>query len=329
MNRNKTRGLREGAMMVALTIILVLLTWYVPLFSLIGTFACAVPMACLAARNGFKVVVPAIFAVFVISILMIGSVISALSIVLMSVLPGAVAGYFLGKKAPFFITLFATCGMVCAAWILELVVIDLFMAGNGIEEMMSEFTGQMKEAMKIFTEKMPQNATEGVDLNVLTTTLIENLVSVFRLYFPSIVVISSMIIGYIIIAISAFVLKRTKVKDVEFLSFSMLKAPRSMSTVAVILYIAYILLGTKTVIGGVFANAVFILYTIIGICGLSVVDSMLSKKIKSGVLRIAIYFAIFMFGGVLMSIIPFGLVIVGMFDSTHNFRGLEYENDNI
>ncbi len=327
MNREKNRGLREGAMMVALTVILVLLTWYVPLFSIVGTFACAVPMACLAARNNPKTVVLALFSILIITALTIGSILSAISILLMSVLPGAVAGNCLGKDRPFFVALFATCVAVCIGWIAEIFVIDMFLSEQGIEGMIGEMTAQFSEIIGSITSKVPSEEMNGIDIEKLTTTMVKLMEDTFRLYFPSMVIISSMVIGYIIIMFCAFVLKRTKTKDVKVVSFSRLKAPRSMSTVAVISYLFFIFMGSETTLGAVLANVVFVLYTIIGICGLSLLDNKLGKKIKSAVVRIIIYILVFTLGGVFLNLVLNGLVIAGILDSAYNFRHIEREEN--
>ena len=109
MNHNKNKALREGSMMVALTVVLILASVYVPFFSLIGYFACGIPMAALSARNGFKVTIPALIAILAVTFLITGNILSAVSVVLMWVFPGGVAGYAMGKKYSFFTTLFATC----------------------------------------------------------------------------------------------------------------------------------------------------------------------------------------------------------------------------
>ncbi len=329
MNKEKNRGLREGAMMVALTVILILLTWYVPLFSVVGTFACAVPIACLAARNNIKTVAIALVSILIITVLTIGSLLSAVSMLLMSVLPGAVAGFYLGKRSPFFTSLIATCIAVCIGWMFEIFLIDAFLSEQGINGVIGEITGSFTEIMTSLTNRLATEEMNGVDIEKLTKNLIETMEYTFRLYFPSMVIISSMVIGYIIVMICSFVIKRTKIKDVEVVSFSSLKAPRSMSTVAVISYLIIMVMGAETTVGAVLANVVFVLYTIIGVCGLSLLDYKFRKKIKSAVVRIIIYVLIFMFGGVFLNFILNGLVIAGILDSAYNFRRIDNEKEYV
>ena len=323
MKNNKTKALREGAMMVALTAVLILATRFVPFFSIIGTFACGIPLAALAARNGFKVTIPAIIAIFAVTVLITGDVLSAFSIILMSVLPGGVAGYTLGKKYSFFMALFATCITVCIGWLAELLVIDLFLAG-GIDEMLAQSLNGTKAMLDALLQPMTETGVLGGDVpaDELAATLMQETEKLIRLYMPSFIIVMSMVEGYIIMRLCGFVINRAKLASIEVVPFSQIKAPSGMSTVAVISYLLYIFSGTSTVFGPVLANLVFILYTIIGVCGFSVVDFKLKTNIKSAWARFGIYTAIFIFGGVFMLYIVLGLIIVGILDSKRDFRKL-------
>ncbi|MBR5155091.1 MAG: DUF2232 domain-containing protein [Clostridia bacterium] len=321
MKKESTRALREGAMMVALTAILMMLTRYMPLFSMAGVFVCGIPLAALAARNNLKVLLPSFVVVFVVSILIDGNIISAISMILMSCVPGAVAGYLLGRRRPFFITLCSTCMAVCIGWIFQLAVIELII-GNGIEEMFSQVMTQVEATMSELINSMGENLDESLKVSPqqFSDMLISAMETTIRLYFPSFVIISSMITGYIIIRVSGFVIKRAHLANIDSVPFSMLKAPRSMSIIAVIFYTIYIFMDNKSVLWSLIANVVMVLYTILGVCGLSVADYKLKTKIKSSVARFGIYLLIFFLGSALMNIISNVLIIVGILDAGRDFR---------
>ncbi len=323
MKNEKTRALREGAMMVALTALLMLMNRFVPLFSVIGVFACGVPMAALAARNGFKIIVPAVTAVFFVAVLLGDGVVGAISTILVSVLPGAVAGYMLGRRKSFFYSIFATSLVVCLGWVFELVVIE-FLIGKGIDEMFAETIEQTKAIMSGVTEtlgeKLAQNSEVSPD--TLMETLFEALEFTMRLYFPSIVVISSLFAGYIIVRISGFVIRRAKLASVAVLPFSHLRATRGMAVISVISYLLCMFVDVESSPGAVIANIVFIMHTILAVCGLSFIDFKLKGSIKSAPVRFLIYGAVMMFGGILMSIISNILIIIGILDSGRDYRGL-------
>ncbi len=321
MKKESTKALREGAMMVALTAVLMMLTRYMPLFSMAWIFVCGIPMAALASRNDLKVLITALVVAFGVAVMIDGQFISAATTMLMSCVPGAVAGYMLGRKRPFFVTLVSTCVAVCIGWIFQLVAVEIII-GNGIEEMFSQVMAQFEATMSESIKTMGEGLTESLKVSPqqFSDMLLSTMETTMRLYFPSFVVISSMITGYIIIRVSGFVIKRANLKSIENVPFSMLKAPRSMSIVAVIFYTIYIFADNKSVLWSFLANVVMILYTILAICGLSVVDYKLKNKIKSSVIRFIIYALVFLLGSVLMNVISNILIIVGILDAGRDFR---------
>ena len=329
MNTDNSRALREGAMMVALTAVFILLYRFVPFFSLIGLFICGVPMASFSVRNGLTALIPALIAAFLISALISGGFLTALSIMLISVIPGAVAGYMMGKKSPFFTVLFSTCLCVCIGWLFELTLLEIF-AGNGIDEMFSEIMKQVESTFSQLTAQLGEGTLQkaGIKPEEFSAAFIETFEYTIRLYFPSVIVITAMLSGYIIIRMSAFIIKRCKLKNVDIPPFSMLKAPRSLGTVTVILYLVMLFTGRQSVSWPVISNAVMVLYTILAFCGLSFVDYNFKKKVKSAVLRALIYACIFFAGSMLISIIVDVLIIISLFDSTRDFRKIDYHGDN-
>ncbi len=321
MERNKTKALREGAMMVALTIILVLVVRYIPVFSLVGAFVCGIPMAALAARNGFKVTLPAVAAIFLVSFVVIGDLVSTISTILMSVLPGAVAGYLLGRKQPFFVTIASTAMVVCVGWLFELLILEVFL-GDGIENMFKNAVEQSKGMLNTLVIALQKNGALASDAEIekLSKALMDMVEYTVRLYFPSFIIISSMVTGYITMRLCGFVIKRTKIAEVDVVPFSMIKAPRSMSYMAVFLCLIYVFSSQGSALWNVLANVVLILYTILGVCGLSFIDYKFKPRIKSTVLRMVIYGAIFLLGSALMSFISNILIIIGIVDSNRDFR---------
>ncbi len=321
MKNKDTKALREGAMMVALTTVLMLLTRYVPFFSTVGIFICGIPLAALAARNDLKVLLPALAVTFAAGIMIDGNIISSATTLLMSCLPGVVAGYMLGRKKQFFMTLCYTCMAVCIGWLFQLVIMEIII-GNGIDEMFTQVIAQLQATMSDVMKSMGEDFGEGLKVSPqqFLDTMLSQTEAAMRLYFPAFVVISSMITSYIIIRVSGFVIKRAHLADIETVPFSMLKAPNSLSIVAVIFYAVHIFMSDKSVLRPLLANTVMILYTILGVCGLSFVDYKLKSKIKSSGLRFGIYVLVFLFGSMLMNIISNVLIIVGILDAGRDFR---------
>lgn len=321
MKNKNTKMLVFGGLMVALTAVLMLACRYMPVLSVLGTFICGVPMAVFAAASGFKLLIPATIAVFALSVLIDGNLISAASMVFMSVVPGIAAGFMLGRKKSFFAGLFVTCLAVCVGWIFELLVLETFL-DSGFDEIIGEVLSQVKTILNTLVGSLDKSTTESLKVSPeqLVGLAMEMVEFSTRLYLPSVVILSSMVSGYIIIRISGFVISRAHICDVKILPFSHLRAPRNMSVVAIIFYIIYIFLNQNSGLWPVFANLVLILYAIIGTCGLSVIDFNLKAKINSGLLRFLIYAGVFFFGSTLMSIISTILILIGIMDASRDFR---------
>ena len=325
MNHNKTKALREGAMMVALTIIFILISIYVPIFSFLGTLAAPIPMAAFAARNGLKPVWIAVVAVFALTVFVTGgNIFSAVSTVLMSVIPGAVCGYFLGKRALFFNALVGTSVAVAIGWVFELLVINVF-AGSGIDEMIAQAGEQFKAISTSMLQNIPKAQLESLGAaspEAFAAKVVEVFEYTIKVYFPSFVIISAAITGYIILRISAFVIRRTKIAEVSVVKFSMMKAPKSMSTALLLFYIIHLLVTPGSLIWLVLANIVIILYAILSVCGLSLIDYKFKKKVRSAWARGAIYFVALLMLSAFSSVISPALIIIAVLDSGRDFRNI-------
>ena len=323
MKNEGTKALREGAMMVALGAVLLLANRYIPFFSVVGMFVCGVPMAALAVRHSFKTVVPALIATLIVSILIDGNILSAVSMMLMSVIPGAATGFMLGRKKPFYYCLTAVTLTVSIGWIFELFMLEVLM-DNGIEKILSETMGQVEPLIKGAVEKLDGlKDSQTFSPETLVNAVLDATRQTIKLYFPSFVVIFAMVTGYIIMRVSAFIINRARLSEVESVPFSKLKAPRSMSTVAIICYLVYVFWDKDSRLWPVFANVATILYSIISVTGLSVIDFKLKVKIPSGFLRFLIYALVFIFGSALMGVVSSVLIVIGILDASRNFRGIE------
>ncbi len=327
MKSENTKGFREGAMMVALTAVLLFVSRYIPLLSMLGMIISCLPLAVLAARTNFKVVIPSLIAAFLITFLIDGNILSAVSTLLSSYIPGVVLGYMLGQRKPFFLTLLVTSTVVAVGWIFELLLLELLM-DNGIKEIFDEIFKQSEAIMLEITKNLEFKPKGNLNLSAeeLVSSIFKTAQNTITAYFPSIVVISSMLRSYIILRLCSFVLKRAKLAEVETVPFSMIIAPRSMSTVAIITYLIYIFTDPTSSLFPILGNVIFILYTIIGICGLSVIDFKFKSKIKTDFLRFLIYGLVFLFGGVFMSIISSVLIIIGIMDASRDFRRIKTDN---
>lgn len=174
------------------------------------------------------------------------------------------------------------------------------------------------------------NALSGVSKEEIQA--ISNIVTMVReLYFtlmPTIVIILGLAWSYVIIMIfkGAFALFR---KDVSgFWRFCDFKMPKTAVFLSVISYLLSIAFDGEQ-IGYAFLNFSSIIFTLTSVCGLSLIDYGLRKKVKISVLRAFIY--IIIFGG-LAAIMGIGtslLTFVGMVDSLFNIRNARAKTNKL
>lgn len=255
--------------------------------------------------------------------IMIGPVnaaLGALSSVLISVLfygmfsPGTdIQGVFLGAEA-------VLCAAACtyaavkrkgfftgvymsAAAYLVLSVANLRMLSSKAGQSIADFlTAAPLEFLKSQAEAVSAGTAVSAD-NI--TKLIDYIGKITVILLPSVLVVSSVAVGYIVMWCVASSLKRTPLSMNH--SFAQLKMPKSAFFVMLAVFLLWHIGGnTAGVLGNVFA----ILWAMFFICAVSLVDFFLRKAIKLTFLRIIIHFVIYSVFSVLVRINPFVNIFV-------------------
>ena len=232
-NKFSSKAIRDGAMMTALTVIFMLIALYVPLFSVIGMFLSGLPLAVLYIKDGIR---PTVWSA-VVSVLILfaftGNILSVLSLVIANGLPGIVAGICVKKKLNLFYSVVYTGTAFLFGILTELLMIRLFM--GGIETMFAQMFEMTEKSLEEISKLF---ADTGVSLagKEEFTAAMELIKTTFRLYFPSMLVIMSMVSGYIVYSVYTLILRKLRLTGIKPCPFSMLRAPRRLGNVAVLLY---------------------------------------------------------------------------------------------
>lgn len=172
------------------------------------------------------------------------------------------------------------------------------------------------------------NSTPGLSAGELQmlSKLIGTVKDMYVVLIPSMVVLFCLSCSYVLLMLSKGIFALFK-RDVSgFGRFCDLKMPKSALFVATVTYILSIIFGGKQ-IGHAFLNFSSIILSVTTVCGLSVLDYKLRKKIRFSVVRVILYFVLI----VILSLI-FGdgtgvFMFVGMFDSVFDFRKLGKKTD--
>ena len=175
--------------------------------------------------------------------------------------------------------------------------------------------GYFDEVTRAYNSISGITADEIQILNVI----IEKLRVYYFTFMPTLVVTLGLAGSYVIFMIfkGAFALFR---KDVSvFSKFCDFKMPKSAVFFAIIAYVISLALSGKQT-GYAFLNFSSIIFTLTTVCGLSVIDYGVRKKIKFSVLRALIYILIISVLTVFMGMGTNLLTFVGMFDAFFDIR---------
>lgn len=318
------RDLSEGAIMIVITMMIIICSVYIPGFMMLGLLAASVPAACLAMRRNIITAGIAVIACTLLSIFVTHSIIGAVEIALLMILPGIAAGICFRKHTDFFLALMLVCACVIAGMMFSIFILNIMTEGNGISGIIEESSAMVEQAIKnvisntyvgiqnISSEKLSESVGE----------IVTQIKEMILFYFPCGIFIVAVVIAYLQLMLCAFIIRRTHSGFPTIVPFNRMKAPKSMCYITAGLFLLSLFMSQDNVIDATLMNLNVILYFIIGICGFSLVDNQIARKIPGGIFRVMIYLGAIMLGGALIGLLLNGLILLGMMDSMLDFRKL-------
>lgn len=312
----------EGVLVSALTVILVLIGNYVPVIRLLAVFVCGLPITYLIIKHGIKIALTSFVVSLILLLIITGNVINVMLTACVVLLPGLAAGYSMSRNNSYYSTFFAVSAAVLFGIIVNIMMIDVFTGGeNGIAGIIDD---AISTAKSMILPAVQEAENSGVtDITGMLDSMFAQTKTLFLSYFPTMLIIYSLTVGYLVLASAVFFMKRLRVKNYGYVKFSMIKAPKSMSFVLVILMFISFFSNDMSVYTLVLKNVTAVLSFILAVNGLSLVDFSLKRKIKSGYARFGIYMAVMILGYFIMFIIFYILMLVGMIDSNRDIRMLK------
>lgn len=195
-----------------------------------------------------------------------------------------------------------------------------FQASEAGMNIVKYLTDGSVESIRTQLEQIISDSGMQIDAEIIGT-LMETLHSVTSAVVPSILIMSSVIVSYIVMW-GAFARLRRIPGCVEH-SFSLMKIPRTMVFFSIIALIVYVL-NIDSSVSYVALNVFVVMMFLFCFAGLSMVDYYIRKGIRVMPLRMLIYFGAFMF---LSYIGVFGLIGAGITDSFFDFRKIRAKED--
>jgi uncharacterized protein YybS (DUF2232 family) len=304
---SKTKVLTESAVILALYIVLLLITLYIPLLGSITIFMLALPFAVFSARRGLKSSIYLFIAALILTVLF-GSIFT-LPTTLLFGSSGVVIGYLYKlKKSRFEILAFGSITVIFNLLIMYGIMTTL-MDIKPIEEGKKAMQGSM-EMMENMMKGMGQALTPE------QLTQIEQMMELSMLLIPAIIVLAGVIFAFITQLIAAPILKRLGLEIDKWPPFRELQLPKSLLWYYLLSMIFMMVPMDKN---SIWFMAIFNLFNILQLFmvlqGLSFVFFFGHKKnISRGILTVVI---------VLTFLLPFLLYIVrliGIIDLGFNLR---------
>ncbi|HDX9695758.1 YybS family protein [Bacillus thuringiensis] len=267
----QTKFITEGAALLAIYVILLLISMYVPILGTVVTFALPLPFILLTIRhklsNVLMIFVAALFVTIIVS--------QPMNLVktIMFGLIGIVLGYmYKTRKKPVEILIAGTLAYLIGFVLIYVASIKFFNI-DIMKQMQSMFSETMVQSEKIVS-------ATGMPISKEQKELLTQMNDILQSLFPSILVLVSVCFSWITVIISGSVLKKLKHDIISWPKFKDIQLPKSI----VWYYVIFILLATfikvepTSYLHMVFSNLYVIFALLLVLQGLTFISFLAYRK---------------------------------------------------
>ncbi|MFZ7931613.1 YybS family protein [Bacillus thuringiensis] len=267
----QTKFITEGAALLAIYAILLLISMYVPILGTVVTFALPLPFILLTIRHKLSNVL----VIFVVALFVTVIVSQPMNLVktIMFGLIGIVLGYtYKTRKKPVEILIAGTLAYLIGFVLIYVASIKFFNI-DIMKQMQSVFSESMVQSEKIVS-------AIGMPISKEQKELLTQMNDILQLLFPSILVLVSVCFSWITVIISGSVLKKLKHDIIPWPKFKDLQLPKSI----VWYYVIFILLATfikvdpTSYLHMVFSNLYVIFALLLVLQGLTFISFLAYRK---------------------------------------------------
>ncbi|WP_409252412.1 YybS family protein [Bacillus sp. SCS-153A] len=214
------RILTEGALLLAIYTVLLLLTAYVPVISIVTTFFLVLPFILYSEKYGLKPALTMLAAASFISLLA-GAFLVTLPLTLSFGTVGVIMGWMLrNQKSKMSIFLVSSLVLLIST-VVQYVVSILLLNMNIIKDTIEQFKNAINETLKLaetMGQPVPPDKIEDI------TSAME----LFEVLIPSVFLISSLFVMFIIISVNFPLLRKVGIQSAKFPPFRSWKLPQSI-----------------------------------------------------------------------------------------------------
>ncbi|KKK36854.1 membrane protein [Mesobacillus campisalis] len=262
-NRN-TYKLTEGAILLAIFAVLLLISLYVPGLGLVATLFMPLPFMMFAAKNDGKSA--AVFTVAAVLISLIFGTLLAIPLALAHGSTGAVMGYMISKGKGRLAIFVAGSLVFLVNTVLQYAAAVALFKINFIDEMLAAFRESISMSAGMM-ERMGQTVDDGV------MEQLEGTVELMETLMPSMFVLASFLIVFLVQLVSIPILKRFGIDVSRWKPFRELRLPKSVLWYYLFSLISSMLISPDT--GGYWVwavtNLLFVLQFLILLQGFSLI----------------------------------------------------------
>lgn len=315
----QTHAVVEAGLIIAIIVVLMLFSVYVPIFSMVGIFILPIPVTILYIRQNWKITLTAVFVSGII-IAMTYDPISALTASLMFGSTGVTLGYCISHKRKFSFTITLLAIVSAIITVLNLVVYVNLINKTGlmgfINENLKIINGSMDTVNSMYL-KMGVNQAQLAQLKqtfaIFTPDFILKII-------PAMLIVASFISAYINYIITKSILKKLRYEMKEEISFTKMYINNRIGTFLVVFVIIGLLLNRyKMSLGGYILNSsTIVLQMALLIDGVSLAAFYLRNRF-----RLPKAFTVILILILVFSQASNLLVIAGLIDMVMDFRKLD------
>lgn len=278
-----TKAIVEAGLISGIIVILMLITGYVPVISVVGTLMLPVPVTLLYIRHGYKVAITAIVVSTILTAMMFNPVTALLSALSFGLI-GMTLGYCIKKetKASTTILLLSLVSLVVS--ILTIVLTIALIEKTTFTSFITKSISDMNTAMKMSSDMikgmyknigMTQDQLKQIDMLTSMFT-VENIMRLLGAGF----IVQAFMSAYVNYVFSKAILKRFKYEMKPMTPFSRLYLDSRVGVAILLPVLIGIILMKKNIPAGeyIFYSAQYIMMAVFLITGISVVVYFLKNK---------------------------------------------------
>ncbi len=311
MNNMKIKAVAESAMGAAVSALLMITSLYVPFFSGVAAIISGIPIMCLFYKNNITSGILAFVCAFLITFILTGNIVSVGVMALLYVAPAVTFGIFNSKGNKFSASVAAAAVVTLIGVVIEFNMLNG--TGTGIRDFVTSYSNNIQSMLSETMAASGVNMSE--DMSGAVTQAINQAIDMIMYYLPTIIICIAVFYAYLVAMVGVFVLKRLRIKEVQYTAFNTLVAPKYVCHITVLLFILTYIMEDPSVYSAALKNVLLVSEILLGICGFAFLDLKFSKVLRQWYIRLIIYIGIWFSAFMLLPFLAEVLVLVGFLRS--------------